>query len=172
MYPNNQKFSLILLLFSWMTILYPGRTEPVNLLVDDLTFTRPDHWKWDAPPASSVATNRFIIPDSGDHYRTDVRFYFSARGVEDEKKMFKSQFPDAREVLQDSVKAGRITITYLKATGSYVYKDRPPRPYHCLISACIPRNPKKFVYVRMLGPTDEVERETPTFKKMVEDACR
>ncbi|MDB6029603.1 MAG: hypothetical protein JWM68_5826 [Verrucomicrobiales bacterium] len=146
--------------------------QPANILVWNLTFTRPENWVWEEPPKTSSALNRFTIP-SGGVVRTDVRFYIVKKDVASERAALLQQFPgsSATDIQEQEIKVGKQKIVYFKIGGTYKYKDTSARPDQLWLGAAIPSG-KQFVYVRINGPRAEVDAQLPIFKKMVENAVR
>ena len=149
--------------------------DPANVLVGDLTFSRPETWLWDAPVGKSKAAARFIIPDDTGHpSTTDVRFYLGDKNATVVAGVWKTFFPNVRpeDATEEHKSIGNREVTYLTFRGSYLF---PPggkaKAGHSFIGAVIPSG-DRFVHVIMVGPTDAVTRCTAPFRKMVEDGIK
>ncbi len=145
-----------------------GHAEPDNVLVGNLTFTRPDRWRWAEPTKTSSALTRFIVSS-----QTDVRFYVVNKDVSTEKASILHQFPEAsaNDLAQDEMTIGKQKIIFYTISGTYKYKDLVPRPHQLWVSAAIPRG-KQFIYARIMGPSNEVEECVAKFRNMVETAVK
>ncbi len=148
--------------------------EPSNILVGDVTFTRPDNWKWEQSTENSKAI-RFVIPSvpavADRPALTDVRFYAEKEGSSHSDESWKARFPGAagdggREKEKE---IGNRKVSYLTLKGSYIGAENKVKRDYMLISATIPYG-EKVIRVRILGPKHEVKAASATFKKMIEDA--
>ncbi len=150
--------------------------EPDNVLIGNLTFTRPKNWTWQEPPTTSSAVSRFVIQDSqGRATQTDVRFYIMKKAVSTEKAALLHTFPQASaaDVHEDETKIGKQKIIYLRITGTYKFRENKPRPDQLWVGAAIPSpSGKEFIYARIQGPRNEAQSYLPIFKQMVENAVR
>ncbi len=144
--------------------------EPLNVMVEDLTFTRPEKWLWAEPTESSPAVTRFVVPEAGGT-SVDVRFYVVKKDYSNERKALQTQFPEAKaeDLHEQELKIGRRKVVYLEIEGTYVFRDHHPKPDQLWVGAVIPKG-KEYVYARIQGPRSEVQGQLATFKKMVEDA--
>ena len=152
-----------------------ARAEPANVLVGDLTFTRPDSWLWDEPGAKSKAAARFIIPDDAGHpTSTDIRFYLGDKSATVVAAVWKTFFPNLRleDASEERTTIGKRDVTFLTYRGSYAFPvGSKGKPAHTFIGAVIPSG-DKFVHVIIVGPHDVVARCTSPFRKMIEDAVK
>ena len=169
---NNQPTCGLLLCFLFISMLQL-RAEPTNLMVEDLTFTRPESWKWAEPTDHSPAVNRFIVPDASGATKVDVRFYIIKKDYTSERAALRAQFPESKlnDLREQELKIGNRKIIYFEIGGTYVYRDHPPKPDQLQVSAAIPMG-KQYVLTRIAGPRSDVEAVVATFKKMVEDAVK
>src|SRR4051812_39610088 len=71
--------------------------EPLNVMVEDLTFTRPEKWKWTPLPYNEAAALCFTIPTSNSSTVTDVYFYKINKNAQAIAKQWKMSFPEADE---------------------------------------------------------------------------
>jgi hypothetical protein len=153
----------------------PLHADPANVLVGDLTFTRPDAWLWDAPVGKSKAAARFIIPDAtGGASSADVRFYFGDKSATVVADVWKAFFPNLKpdDSTEEHKMVGNRQVTYLTFRGSYVFPaGSRGKPGHTFIGAIIPSG-DRFVHVIIVGPQDVVTRCMVPFRKMVEDSLR
>ena len=162
----------LLFFFSLLLIsLIRAQAEPLNVMVQDLTFTRPEAWRWAEPTDKSPAVTRFIVPDSNGFVSADIRFYVVRRGYTNEKTSLITQFPDAKpgDLHEREIKIGHRRVVYYEIAGTYHAKDHPPKSDQLVVGAAIPLG-KEYVYARIQGARAEVEPEVARFKKMVEDA--
>ncbi|MDB6029602.1 MAG: hypothetical protein JWM68_5825 [Verrucomicrobiales bacterium] len=167
---NSIRLGLILLCGLLLPCLH---SEPANILVANLTFTRPATWKWTEPTKGSSAVSRFVIPGPGNSSKTDVRFFIIKKDVETEKAATLNQFPGSsqRDLGIEEIKIGKQKVLYLKIEGTYQLRDSTPKPGQLLLGAAIPMG-KEFVFAKLLGPRAEVEQQISKFKKMVETAIK
>jgi hypothetical protein len=148
--------------------------EPLNVLVGDITFTRPQEWTWDSPDAKSQVLTRFIIPNDSDKPTTDVRFYLTKIDAASASALWRSYFPQSnadKDIREEKKKIGKHDVTYISLSGTHIYPGKKPRPNCTFFGAVIPSG-HDFVHIRMFGPTSEVTAASGRFKKMVEDALR
>lgn len=154
--------------FCWLGL----KAEPLNVLVGELTFTRPEEWAWESPNKSNILT-RFIIPtESAKAVTTDVRFYLTQMDSRAAATLWRSHFPqakDGKDIWEETKKIGRHNLTYVSLTGTQIYPGSKPKPNCTFFGAIIPSG-NDFVHVRMFGPTPDVEKARDQFKKMVENA--
>jgi hypothetical protein len=154
----------------------PLKAEPVNVLVGDLTFTRPEAWTWESPgsAAKSNVLTRFIIPNDSGKPTTDVRFYIAQKNAREAAALWKSYFPQAKpkeDIREEQKTINGHELTYVSLTGTQSFPGSKPRPNCTFFGAIIPSG-KDYVHIRLFGPKEEVERATTQFKKMVEDALK
>jgi hypothetical protein len=148
--------------------------EPANLLVGNLTFTRPENWRWEEPTRTSTALTRFVLGNPRLTAQTDIRFYIVNKNVASEKAVLLSQFPGstAADISETSLKVGAQKLIYLRIAGTYRYHEGTPKPDYVVLGAQIPTGTTQYIYAKMMGPRAEVEGSVSAFKKMVEDAIR
>ncbi|MDB6029604.1 MAG: hypothetical protein JWM68_5827 [Verrucomicrobiales bacterium] len=166
--PTHPLF-LVVLMISLLQL----RAEPTNIMVEDLTFTRPATWQWTGPTPNSPAVNRFIVPDTNGSSKVDVRFYIVKKGYTTERQAMRGQFPESKpNDLQEQEKIiGKQRIIYLQITGTYVFRDHAPKADEMQVGAAIPMG-NQYVLARIAGPRSDVEAAMAAFKKMVEDAVK
>ncbi|MDB6027820.1 MAG: hypothetical protein JWM68_4043 [Verrucomicrobiales bacterium] len=146
--------------------------EPANIMVGDLTFTRPASWRWEAPQPHSKAVNGFVIPDAASKSKVDVTFYIVNNDIPTQRGILRSRFPEAQEadMHEQWLTIGKQKILYFQIVGTFIYKEKA-QPDQFWFEAVIPQG-KAYVYAQIHGPRVAAERELGTFKKMVEDAIR
>jgi hypothetical protein len=173
-YPKVKLARTTWILICAFLFLFPLYADPANVLVGDLTFTRPEAWMWESASSKSKALTRFIIPDpSGKPTTTDVRFYLGQKNPEVASALWKSYFPQAKEadIREEKKKIGKHELTYVSVSGAYIFPGNKPRPGCTFFGAVIPSG-NNFVHVRILGPKNEVEMARSQFEKMVEEALK
>jgi hypothetical protein len=160
-------------IFFCMLLAFGLRAEPSNVLVGDLTFTRPERWKWESPSAKSTAQTRFIVPVLTGSTMTDVRFYVEEKDGKHSDEAWKELFGSAKTVVQQETKRiGKRQLFYLSLRGSYITGPKAKaKPGTALLSATIPFG-EQVIRVRILGPEGEVAGATDEFKTMVETALK
>ncbi len=147
--------------------------DPLNVLVGDLTFNRPEDWMWESSTGKSNILARFILPhDDNTPANTDVRFYVTQMDATSAMTTWKSFFPQARDgkdIAVENKKIGTHKLTYISLTGTQVVPGGKSRPNSTFFGAIIPSG-RDFVHVRLFGPSGEVQKAIAPFKKMVEGA--
>lgn len=164
----------VALVFALIAPFAASADEPMNVLVGDLTFTRPAEWKWEAPSTNSPAVTQFVVPTERKGERTDVRFYISPRNFESASKLWKSYFPqtsDRTDVKEEKKKFRKREALFVRLRGTYVFPGARPQPGFVFYGVAIPYG-KQFIHVRILGPEKIVQTAEVTFRKMVEDALK
>jgi hypothetical protein len=170
----RSRLTVFTLFFLSLFSLSQLRAEPADVLVGNLTFTRPQNWKWQEPPKASSAVSRFMILDTGDAVsQTEVRFYIIKKEVSSERQGLLQQFPQASatDLHEQQIKIGKQKIVYFTIAGTYQFKNGKPRPDQLWVGAAIPSG-KQFVYARLQGPRSETEKCISVFKQMVENAVK
>ncbi|MDB6027426.1 MAG: hypothetical protein JWM68_3649 [Verrucomicrobiales bacterium] len=153
----------------------PLQAEPLNVLVGEITFSRPEEWKWELPVSKTTALVRFVIPSPpGRPALTDVRFFLGTKNPAAAAALWKSYFPETKEggdIHEEKAQIAGYNFTYLTLHGTYVFPGSKGKRDQTLIGIVIPSG-KQYVQVRLLGPTDEVKAATGRFRKMIENALR
>ena len=152
---------------------------PVAL--DGLSSVPPADWK-ESPSASSMRLKQFSVPKTaGDTFDAElVIFYFGAGqggGIEANldrwKKMFEAPAgkPIASKV--DKLKVGKVPVTILDVSGTYLYKASPmaptpaePRAGHRML-AVVFESPQGPYFFRLVGPEKTVTKQKPAFEKWI-----
>jgi hypothetical protein len=146
--------------------------EPLNILVGDLTFTRPTNWKWEPPDPNSPAVSRFVVPNSSGR-PGELRFYRA--GVEPEmavKQWHKyAAAEDANSLRQETKTVGNRTITYVFLKGTLTLPGERPVSNQGFVGVVIPFE-QKFLHLRFSGPQDIIDNAIAHLKTMVEDAVK
>src|SRR5688572_25989303 len=100
-----------------------AKAEPANVLVGDVTFTRPKIWKWEQSTEKSKAI-RFVVPaEAGKPQFTDVRFYDENKNSSHSDEAWKARFPDAAKTdnaRERQKQVGKRQVSYLTLHGSYI----------------------------------------------------
>jgi hypothetical protein len=159
-------FLLVLVLFSFIA----KADNPANVLVGDVTFTRPKMWKWEQSQNSKAI--RFVLPTSaGSLGVTDVRFYLEDKDSSHDDEAWKTRFPDAAKgdsSREKEIEIGKRKVGYLTLRGSYIGAEKKLKRDYMLINATIPFQ-NQFIRIRILGPKNDVKAASVDFKKMIED---
>lgn len=149
-----------------------AEVEPLNVMVGNLTFTRPEKWQWQPPVAGSTAAVRFV-PRQSNARLTDVRLYFSGATANAVLNDWKRVFEGGQSVraTQERVKVGTCEIVYVTIKGTHTPRKGKKKPNYELFGAFVPAQ-NRLIQARILGPQREVHAVIPEFKKMIEDAVR
>jgi hypothetical protein len=150
-----------------------AQAEPLNVMVGDLTFTRPEGWKWETPPTNLRAMTQFIVPGENGEVRARVLFYVSTEGAESLGKAWKGWFRESdlpAHVQEEHVKMGKRDIYFLTLHGTFT-KSRKPQPDFGFIGVMIPVK-GHFIQLRMEGPQAEVQKASNDFRKMIAAALK
>src|SRR5688572_22554619 len=107
------------------------QAELVNVMVGDLTFTRPERWVWEAPSTNTPAVAQFVIPmRSGESSSAEARFYLGEKTTEAVLELWKSYFQDPRDLAsfkEERITIGKRTAIYLTMRGTYTFPKRKGR---------------------------------------------
>jgi len=169
----NKPLRYILIILTTM-LAFVAQAEPLNVMVGDLTFTRPKDWKWELTPTNSIAVARFVAVSHDKKITTDVRFYLSDLDEAASEKVWRGFFVDSNKpgfVKKERISVGRRDIVYMTLNGTYAYKSEKKKPGYTWVGAVIPSE-QKYVVPRILGPQAEVEAALKDFKQMIEDAIK
>ncbi|MDB6025700.1 MAG: hypothetical protein JWM68_1923 [Verrucomicrobiales bacterium] len=166
----------LLLVFAGLLSLTAAEDEPSNLMVESLTFTRPEGWKWKAPPDKSNVAGFLIIPTQDKKFSTEVTFVVSVVGKEIVDRLWKGRFPDSDKpgnLHLETVRWHETDVFLFTLQGAYQIK--PPKIEHLdakLVGAIIPVGPKKFAHVRIFGPKKDVDAALGAFTAMIKEALK
>ncbi|MDB6029605.1 MAG: hypothetical protein JWM68_5828 [Verrucomicrobiales bacterium] len=149
------------------------RSEPLNVVVGDLTFKRPAAWVFEPPKGNSSSVSRFVISLENEKPAGDVRFYLPGKTPAEARKLWKSYAApeDVGTFRVEEKKIGKQTITYISLHGKLKVPGEKQSNQVGFIGAVIPIG-ENFMHVRMAGSADLVEKSTATFKRMVEEAVQ
>ncbi|MDB6029607.1 MAG: hypothetical protein JWM68_5830 [Verrucomicrobiales bacterium] len=166
----KQLFSIVFVVFCF---LMPLGAEPLNIMVGDLTFTRPTTWQWKTPDSNSPAISRFIVPKPDSPAFGDVRFYGAGAEPEGAAKMWKAYFPkeDQETLRTETTTIGKRTVTYISLQGTLTLPKDKPLPAQGFVGVVIPYQ-DRFLHIRFSGPKELVEKAIPDLKNMVDTAVR
>jgi len=151
-------------------------SEPANLMVETLTFTRPDGWRWKTPPEKSNAAGFLIVPTQDKKFPTEVTFVVTTISKEIVDRFWKGRFPDADKpgnLHLETVRWHETDIFLFTLQGAYQIK--PPKIEQLnakLVGAIIPVGPRKFAHVRIFGPKKDVDAALSTFTAMIKEALK
>lgn len=141
-------------------------------MVGGLTFTRPEKWTWEAPPAKSTAATRFFIPaKSGGRSIADVRFYLGTKDPDTAVKLWKTYFPRDTSASPEFKKIGKCGLTFLTLRGTYQSGESKPKTDYQFLGVVM-EYANQLIHVRMVGPRVDVMGATRDFTAMVEEAAR
>jgi hypothetical protein len=161
------------LLGFFFTVLFSfsAPAEPLNILVGELTFTRPSDWKWEPPDPKSPAITGFVIPNNETKKVGDVRFYLTVRDPESAVTLWKEYFSkeDQGSLQTRVVTIGKRTITYFSLHGMLTLPKDKPEAAQGFVGVVIP-NGDKYLHIRVTGPENLVDKSMPALKAMVEAA--
>jgi hypothetical protein len=146
--------------------------EPLNVIVSELTLTRPVTWKWQAPTNASVTTE-FVVPGAGDNGSARVLFYVSGQNVETLSKAWKGWIRESDQpgnAQEEQIKIGKREVYFLALHGTFL-KSRRPQPDWGLVGMVLPVK-NQFIRVQMEGPWAVVEKAKDDLKKMITDALK
>ena len=92
--------------------------DPLNVLVGDLTFTRPSGWKLLEADPNSPAVCRFIITGMGKD--AEARFYRAGPEPEGAARMWRKYLPkdEADKMRRETKAVGKTTISYVFLKGT------------------------------------------------------
>ncbi len=149
------------------------KAEPLNVLVGDLTFTRPNSWKFAEPDPNSPAVCRFIIPGPANRADGEARFYRAGPEPDKAARMWEKYLVrnGSEKVRQETKTIGARTITYVFLKGTLTLPGQRATDDQGFIGVVIPYG-TKFVHIRFSGPQKTVEDATTELKKMIETAVR
>jgi hypothetical protein len=162
------------LILVWLLgCLLTAQADPSNVLVGDLTFTRPPTWKWEAITGNRAAQTQFLVPDaSGNTAKTSVRFYHTPKDGPTAFEVWKLWFPhEPQELNAQATRIKNRAVTYYQLTGTYVLRGNPPEKDYTLIAAVIP-SADKYIHLLLLGPATHVSETLSVFKSMIETAIK
>jgi len=158
---------------AFLVFLSTLHSDPLNIVVADLTFTRPTTWKWDPPNVKSPAITHFIIPNGESKYVADVRFYAAMRDAEGAAGLWTGYFAkaDAGSLQKEIKTIGKCKIAYIFLQGTLTLPAEKPTGGQGFVGVVIPCG-ERFLHVHCSGQKELVEKAIPDLKKMVENAVR
>lgn len=162
---------IALIVFACLT----GRlqADPVNFVVSELTFTRPDSWEWLLPESQSRKAHLKIWSEKKNQW-ADVMFYVYEPGDDYGKpesclKRWKAQFQERDQIKPkiETVASSKATITFAFMEGTYkIGKPVTLLDDYALFGAII-QTSQGNVMIRMTGPSFLVHKALTDFKQMV-----
>jgi len=151
--------------------------QPLNVMVRNLTFTRPENWTWVPASTNSSVQVRFLISPKGEQFPTDVCFFASTNSAEKIEKGWKTHFPEADKpetFHKETVKIGQKEIIWLTWQGGYRASWKGKKqllPGSKFVGVLIPDG-EQTIQARLFGPKKEVEKAEADFKQMIKDAIQ
>ncbi len=149
---------------------------PASFPVNDLTFTRPDGWKWQQP-TSSMRKAQLSVPGK-DGEAELVFFYFGpggAGGVQANVDRWIGQFQDVHDKKSEEQKIGGIDVTFVEAAGTYMsgppFGQKVPKEGYALRGAIVSAK-GGAIFIKMTGPAKTVADAAGDFMKMTERALK
>ena len=149
-------------------------------MVQDLTFTRPEAWKWAEVKTSSPQVRLELRP--GTKMVAAVTFTVYERhnqkaGVTAEVRRWKDSFDEKNlKITQESQVVGSCKLTYIEMSGSYRYLLKSSKrerlvPGYSLLGAVLERSSGSIV-VRLQAPESVATDSKELFRKMIDDALK
>ena len=145
--------------------------------VANLTFTRPESWKWVEIQPGMRAAQLEIKGEQGKNGEV-VFFHFpgGGGGVQANVDRWLGMFQEGKDKINartEKVTKENVTITYVQAEGTYM-SGMPGGPKTAvpgtMLQGAIVESPNANVFVRLTGPTALVKASQDDFRKMVESA--
>lgn len=149
---------------------------PKIFKVNDLTFPRPDGWKWEQP-TSSMRKAQLSAP--GKDGAADVVFFYfgpgGAGGVQANVDRWMGQFQKVRDKKSEKRTIGGIDVTFVEAAGTFMsgppFGQKVPKEGYALRGAIIGAK-GGAIFIKMTGPEKSVADATAEFMKMTEKALK
>jgi len=146
--------------------------------VADLTFSRPEKWKWvDIQPGMRAAQLE-VKGEDGKNNGEVVFFHFpgGGGGVQANIDRWLGMFQEGKDKINaktEKVKKEHGTVTYVQADGTYMsgMPGGPKKPQaETMLQGAIIETPDANVFVRLTGPIALVKAAQADFRKMAESA--
>jgi hypothetical protein len=146
------------------------KAEPLNVLVDQFTFTRPVKWKWVPNSEASTAAARFLISSNSRENPTDVRFYISEKPPEETMATWKGFFVGDSDTQYDLRKEmiGKYETTWFSMTGIHKSKSKSTI-ISKFVGVIIPIE-NHYLLIRLYGQKTPVAEATKDFQRMIQVA--
>ncbi|MDB6029606.1 MAG: hypothetical protein JWM68_5829 [Verrucomicrobiales bacterium] len=165
--------SLVACAVAFFVFLSTVHSDPINIVVEDLTFNRPVTWKWDPPNPQSPAISRFIVPNGESKYVANVRFYNAVRDSQGAADLWRGYFSkeDASSLRKEMKTIGKCKIAYIYLQGTLTLPAEKPTAGQGFVGVVIPCG-DKFLHIHCFGQRELVEKAIPDLKNMVDTAVR
>jgi hypothetical protein len=150
-----------------------SQSEPLNVMIEDVTFPRPAGWKWAAPPTNLSVVNQFVISKEDGEIAVRVLFCLANQNSESLGRAWKGWMKEADQpenVQEERVKIGGREVYFLTMHGTFT-KSRKAQPDFGFIGVVLPAR-GHFIQIRMEGPQAEVKKAAGDFRKMIEEALK
>jgi len=157
--------------------------EGLKVKVSAQTFTAPEKWKSEKTSSSMRAAQFKISGKEGQEPAECVFFYFgpgAAGGAKANLDRWANQFAKEPKpvfkVEQPKPEAGGVQVVYLFAEGTFMSGPpfggaKVPKKNYGMAAAVLGVKPG-YIFVKMTGPKEIVEKARPAFKKMVESGLK
>ena len=154
-----------------------------KIKVSEQTFAAPEKWKAEKTSSTMRAAQFKISGKEGQESAECVFFYFgpgSAGGAKANLDRWANQFAKEPKpvfkVEQPKPEAGGVQIVYLFAEGTFMSGPpfggaKVPKKNYGMAAAVLGVKPG-YIFVKMTGPKEIVEKARPDFKKMVESGLK
>jgi hypothetical protein len=162
----------ILTIFFALGLSLVATADPLNFMVGNFTFSRPSGWRWEELVAQSKATAQLRVTDEKTGGESQVLISISHTPRDEIAAKWKIYFVEPPVVVHNvsSNKVKSFPVTWVSVEGTYRVRG-VLKPDHSLLGAII-ETEKGNVFGRIVGPKELVQKSTPTFKKMIEDALK
>lgn len=157
--------------------------DPINFMVDDLTFIRPPAWQWVELDSSSKIAAQLRIP-----YRevnTNILVTFSLSGTSNPPSaalmvsvwMKSFQAPEGGELLSETNKItfAKRQLTYLQVQADHKIMEKGELKRiekNSAFAGAIIEGGKRNLFIYMNGPRALIKESTGAFKEMIESALK
>ena len=148
-----------------------------NFKVAGYSFDSPSGWKA-SPPSSSMRKAQFSAPGKSDGNAEVVFFHFGqggAGGVKANVDRWMGQFQNPQNQKIESKKIGKVRVTYVRATGTFMsgrpFGPKTPKKGFALLGAII-EGKQGAIFVKMTGPEAAVKSNSDKMSAMVANALR
>ncbi|MDP6904636.1 MAG: hypothetical protein QF406_09345 [Verrucomicrobiota bacterium] len=152
-----------------------------KIKVSAQTFTAPEKWKSEKTSSSMRAAQFKISGKEGQESAECVFFYFgpgSAGGAKANLDRWANQFAkDPKPIFKvEQPKIEKVQVVYLFGEGTFMSGPpfggaKVPKKNYGMAAAVLGVKPG-YIFVKMTGPKEIVEKARPDFKKMVESGLK
>ena len=182
MFNSNMKkstfhFPLYIYFLTFLGISFTyAQKAPKTFKINELTFERPAEWSWEQP-SSSMRKAQLSAP--GQDGTADVVFFYfgpgGAGGVQANVDRWIGQVQNLDGKKIESKKIGGTPVTFVQASGTFMagppFGQKVPKAGYSLRGAIIGAK-SGAIFIKMTGPKKTVEKATPDFMKMTDEALR